>query len=87
MVAMAAGIATLTELKERSPYDRLDAMSAKIESGITAAAKKLSIPYQFNRLGSMWTLFFTGTPVTNLDTAKTSDTAKFAKRVCADVLS
>jgi glutamate-1-semialdehyde 2,1-aminomutase len=78
-VAMAAGIATLTELKTNSPYARLDAMSAKIEAGITAAAAKLGIPYRFNRLGSMWTLFFTGTPVTDLDTAKTSDTAKFGR--------
>jgi len=78
-VAMAAGIATLNELKTNSPYARLDAMSAKIETGLTAAAKKLGIPYQFNRVGSMWTLFFTGTPVTDLDTAKTSDTAKFAE--------
>jgi glutamate-1-semialdehyde 2,1-aminomutase len=78
-VAMAAGIATLTELKTNSPYARLDAMSARIEAGITSAAKKLGIPYQFNRCGSMWTLFFTGTPVRDLDTAKTSDTTRFGK--------
>ena len=78
-VAMAAGIATLNHLKTNSPYARLDAMSAKIEAGIKAAAAKLGIPHQLNRLGSMWTLFFTGTPVTDLDTAKTSDTAKFAQ--------
>jgi glutamate-1-semialdehyde 2,1-aminomutase len=78
-VAMAAGIATLTELKTNPPYQRLEQTSARIEAGLTAAAKARNIPYQFNRVGSMWTLFFTGTPVTNLDSAKTSDTDRFAR--------
>ena len=78
-VAMAAGIATLTELKTNPPYARLDAMSAKIESEFTAVATALGIPHQFNRVGSMWTLFFTGTPVVDLDTAKTVDTERFAR--------
>jgi len=78
-VAMAAGIATLTELKTNPPYARLEAMSAKIGVGLTAAAKSLGIPHQFNRVGSMWTLFFTDTPVVDLDTAKTVDTARFAQ--------
>jgi glutamate-1-semialdehyde 2,1-aminomutase len=78
-VAMAAGIATLTELKTNPPYERLDRMSAKIGEGLTAACRAANVPHQFNRVGSMWTLFFTGTPVTDLETAKTSDTARFAK--------
>ncbi len=78
-VAMAAGIATLTELKTNPPYERLEAMSAAIGVGLTAAATKHGIPHQFNRVGSMWTLFFTGTPVTDLDTAKTADTGRFAR--------
>ncbi len=78
-VAMAAGIATLTELKTNPPYARLDALTARIEAGLTAAAKSLGIPHRFNRVGSMWTLFFTDTPVTDLDTAKTVDTERFAR--------
>jgi glutamate-1-semialdehyde 2,1-aminomutase len=78
-VAMAAGIATLTELKTNPPYARLDAMSATIEAGLTAACKANDISYQLNRVGSMWTLFFTGTPVTDLATATTSDTDRFAR--------
>jgi len=78
-VAMAAGIATLKELKSDPPYQRLDAMSGKIEAGLTAACKAANIPHQFNRVGSMWTLFFTGTPVTDLTTATTSDTDRFAR--------
>ena len=78
-VAMAAGIATLSELKKNPPYQRLDDMSHRIGEGLTANATELKIPHQFNRVGSMWTLFFTGTPVTNLETAKTSDTARFGR--------
>jgi len=66
-------------LKANPPYARLDALSAKIEAGFTAAATALGLPHRFNRVGSMWTLFFTGTPVVDLDTAKTVDTERFAK--------
>jgi glutamate-1-semialdehyde 2,1-aminomutase len=78
-VAMAAGIATLRELKENPPYDRLEKLSAELEAGVRNAATKAGLPHQFNRVGSMWTLFFTGTPVVDLDSAKTSDTARFGR--------
>jgi glutamate-1-semialdehyde 2,1-aminomutase len=78
-VAMAAGIATLTELKNNPPYQRLDDMSAALVAGLADAAKEIGVPHQINRIGSMWTFFFTGTPVVDLETAKTSDTAKFGR--------
>jgi glutamate-1-semialdehyde 2,1-aminomutase len=76
-VAMAAGIATLKELKKTNPYSRLDTLGAKLETGLRAAAA--GIPHQLNRVGSMWTLFFTGTPVTSLDSANSCDTKRFAR--------
>lgn len=78
-VAMAAGIATLTELKTNPPYERLDAQSARIGTELLTAARVAGVPVQFNRVGSMWTLFFTDTPVTDLDTAKTSDVPRFGR--------
>jgi glutamate-1-semialdehyde 2,1-aminomutase len=78
-VAMAAGIATLDELKASNPYPRLDAMGAKVEEGIKIRAAQAKIPVQVNRVGSMWTVFFTSTPVKDLDTARLSDTDRFAK--------
>jgi glutamate-1-semialdehyde 2,1-aminomutase len=78
-VAMAAGVATLRELKKNPPYDRLERLSRELEEGLRAAATEAGVAHQFNRVGSMWTLFFTGTPVVDLDTAKTSDTARFAR--------
>ena len=78
-VAMAAGIATLNELKVNPPYARLEEQSKRIGDGLLNAAASAGVPVQFNRVGSMWTLFFTATPVTDLDTAKTSDAAKFGR--------
>jgi glutamate-1-semialdehyde 2,1-aminomutase len=54
-------------------------LSHRIQDGLLAAAKAANVPVQVNRVGSMWTLFFTGTPVTDLETAKTSDTARFGR--------
>lgn len=78
-VAMAAGIATLQELKKNPPYRRLDELGAKLEAGLRAAATESGLPFQFNRLGSMWTLFFTGTPVRDFDSAKTCDVKRFGR--------
>jgi len=78
-VAMAAGITVLDELKANPPYEHLDRLGAKIEAGLHGIAEKLGIPHQINRVGSMWTFFFTGTPVVDYPTAKTTDTAKFGR--------
>ncbi len=78
-LAMAAGLATLRELKERPPYAYLETLGQKIEAELPKLCRAKNIPHQFARIGSMWTLFFTPTPVVDYDTAKTSDTARFAR--------
>jgi glutamate-1-semialdehyde 2,1-aminomutase len=78
-VAMAAGVATLKELKTTNPYRRLDRMGAALAEGLKAAAADAGVSYQLNRVGSMWTLFFAPGPVRDLDTARASDTARFAR--------
>jgi len=78
-VAMAAGIATLEELKSNPPYKRLEQLSETLERGLRLAATEAGVPHQFNRVGSMWTLFFTAAPVVDLDSAKSSDTARFGR--------
>ncbi len=78
-LAMAAGLATLQELKDNPPYARLETLGQKLEAGLTAAARASGVPFQFARVGSMWTLFFAPAPITDYDTAKHSDTARFAK--------
>jgi glutamate-1-semialdehyde 2,1-aminomutase len=78
-VAMAAGIATLRELKTHPPYRKFDELGVRLATGLINAAKSSGLPCQLNRLGSMWTLFFTQTPVVDYETAKTSDTKRFAR--------
>ena len=78
-VAMAAGIATLSELKANPPYERLERLAARLESGLRAAASAAGIPHYLARVGSMWTLFFAPVPVTDYDSAVNCDTARFAR--------
>jgi glutamate-1-semialdehyde 2,1-aminomutase len=78
-VAMAAGVATLKELKKTDPYPRLDRMGARLADGLRAAATDAGVSHQLNRVGSMWTLFFAPAPVRDLDTATASDKARFAR--------
>jgi len=78
-LAMAAGLATLEELKKNPPYKLLDATGAKLEAGLSQAAKTAGIPHVINRVGSMWTFFFTSSPVVDYDTAKNADTKRFSR--------
>ncbi len=80
-LAMAAGIATLGYLLEHKDevYPRLDRTTAAIAEGVAKIAAELRIPLQTNRVGSMFTWFFTGLPVHDFGGASTSDAAKFAQ--------
>ena len=78
-LAMAAGLATLQELRDHPPYEKLEKLGKKLVAGLGAAARALSLPHQIARVGSMWTLFFAADPVIDYDTAKKSDTARFAR--------
>jgi glutamate-1-semialdehyde 2,1-aminomutase len=78
-VAMAAGLATLQELRDTSPYARLDQLAGVLTDGLKQAARNAGLPHCVNRVGSMWTLFFTDGPVTDYNSAKRSDTARFAR--------
>ncbi|MGZ5473056.1 MAG: glutamate-1-semialdehyde 2,1-aminomutase [Thermoanaerobaculia bacterium] len=78
-VAVAAGRATLSVLRNSSIYDDLEERSGEFEAGVRTAADKHNVPITFNRVGSMWTLFFTEGPVTDFDSANTSNREKFAR--------
>jgi len=78
-VAVAAGRATLSVLRNSSIYDDLEERSGEFENGVRAAAEKHGVPLTINRVGSMWTIFFTEGPVTDFDTANTSNRQKFAR--------
>ena len=78
-VAMAAGLATLRELKKNPPYARFEELGARLAAGLRHAAARAGVLVQVNQQGSMWTLFFTATPVVDYDTARTADTRLFAR--------
>ncbi|MEP7199755.1 MAG: glutamate-1-semialdehyde 2,1-aminomutase, partial [Chloroflexota bacterium] len=78
-LAMAAGIATLKTLLHENPYSALERQAARLCQGIAAAAESAQIPIWQNRVGSMFTSFFTSEPVTDYASAKKSDTTRYAK--------
>jgi glutamate-1-semialdehyde 2,1-aminomutase len=78
-LAVAAGSATLRELRKDPPYNRLESLGRRLEAGLNQAAKEAGIPHQLARVGSMWTLFFNPRPVTNYDLARLSRTDFFAR--------
>jgi len=80
-LAMAAGIATLRQLKANRQqfYKQLDEMSGKLVAGVTSAAKDVGVAMTANRVGSMFTFFFTGKQVTDWESAANCDTAKFGR--------
>lgn len=80
-LAMAAGLATLTYLKEQkgSLYPQLEKLSAELVSGVASAAKNARVPICANRTGSMFTWFFTSGPVTDWNSASKSDTKAFGR--------
>jgi glutamate-1-semialdehyde 2,1-aminomutase len=78
-LAVAAGIATLRALKRPGVYARLEETSARLEEGLRRAASEAGAPVEINRAGSMFTVFFTSTPVTDFRSARTSDAFRYGK--------
>lgn len=78
-LAMTAGLVTLKLLHRPGVYETLERQSKKVVEGLHQAATKAGYKTTLNRVGSMFTLFFTETPVVDWETAKTSDTQLFAK--------
>lgn len=78
-LAVAAGIAALKALKTANPYEKLERLTAGLVAELRSAAEKAKVAVQINHIGSMFTVFFTPTPVANFETAKTCDTERYAK--------
>jgi glutamate-1-semialdehyde 2,1-aminomutase len=79
-LAMAAGFVMLSTLnRNASIYSVLESRSKRLEMGIRSNLQKLGLDYTLNRVGSMFTLFFTAQEVVDYDSAKSSDTKIFSK--------
>ncbi len=76
-LAMTAGIETLKLLAKPGVYKTLEKNSAELEQGLRDVAQEAGIPAVFNRVGSMFTSFFTDRKVKDFASAKISDTVRF----------
>ncbi len=78
-LAMAAGYTMLNYLmKNKALYRTLERTSSHLEDGIREILTTLGLGLTLNRVGSMFTLFFTEEPVTDYASATRSDREKFA---------
>ena len=78
-LAMSAGYAALSVLKEENPYEMLAQRGQKFAESLRALAEKHGVPVTINQFGSLMTIFFTDCPVKSYKDATTSDTSKFAR--------
>ena len=76
-LAMAAGLATLTILKNREIYARLEEKSRFLFSGFVDAARTAGVDITINRVGSMGAVFFGENPIVDFDSVKQTETSKY----------
>jgi len=77
-VAMAAGLATL-KILERADYDALEQATGRLATSLANVLREQGVPVTVNHVASMFTLFFTDREVTDFASAKTTDTAFYAR--------
>ncbi len=78
-LAVTAGLTTLKRLRDASVYERLERAGQRLCEGIGAAAREAGLETHTNRVGSMFTMFFTGEPVTDWATASKSNRELYGK--------
>jgi glutamate-1-semialdehyde 2,1-aminomutase len=80
-LAVAAGHAALSELSVDvdCAYDRLESAGAKLQAGFEESARRRGIPLRVQRQGSMLGLFFTASPVKNLQDVHATDRERFTR--------
>jgi glutamate-1-semialdehyde 2,1-aminomutase len=72
-LAMTAGLVTLRRLRDPSVYERLERAGKRLCAGLREVARELRVETTTNRVGSMWTTFFTKKPVADWATASKSN--------------
>jgi glutamate-1-semialdehyde 2,1-aminomutase len=77
-LAMRAGIETLRLLEDPGLYERLEARGKQLEEGLRELAARSEIAVQCQRVGSMFTPFFTKNGVFDYQTARAADTDRYA---------
>ena len=72
-LAMAAGLATLDALDATGLWERAEAWAARAATTLTQTAASMRIPLTVQRVGTMFTPFFTAERVTDYASAKRAD--------------
>jgi glutamate-1-semialdehyde 2,1-aminomutase len=78
-LAMAAGIATLQELRKPGQYEKLERKGQLLSDGIEQVLLETGEAVQFVRIGGIFCLFFTAQHVVDYASARTADTQRFAR--------
>ncbi len=78
-IAMSAGIKTLELLNDKKNFEKLPALTRRLVAGIGKVLEAKNVPHHLTQVGSMWTLFFTGKDVRNLDDVMACDKGRFIK--------
>ena len=78
-LSLTAGLVTLRRLRDKAIYETLERITRKLCDGLSAAAADAGINTVMNRVGSMWTSFFTNEPVTDWTTANRSDRQTYGR--------
>jgi glutamate-1-semialdehyde 2,1-aminomutase len=78
-LAVAAGLATLGELRRPGTYERLESLGRYLETGLKDALARHGAAGCVNRAGSMWTLFFGVEQVRSAADAQRCDRDRFAR--------
>ena len=78
-LAVAGGLATLKLLQEPGTYERLFETTAVLTEGLEDIARRVGVPLCVNRVGAMFSAFFTDEPVTDYRSACNADAEKFAR--------
>jgi glutamate-1-semialdehyde 2,1-aminomutase len=78
-LAVAAGIACLRELRKPDAFNRLERISQTITDGLAQAAREAGVKVTINRVGSMFTIFFTASEVLDAATARKADAPRFGR--------
>ena len=78
-LSMTAGLVTLRRLRDKTVYERLENTSRRLCDGLARAARDAGIATITNRVGSMWTSFFTSDPVVDWNTANKCDREMYGR--------
>ncbi len=81
-VTMAAGLATLQQLRRPGTYERLQKKTAELAKGLVLLAHQTGIPARASHAAGLLTLFFTDRPIRNAADARSSDSGRYARYFC-----